>query len=145
MKKVGDGDWEKVTSLGEEMLITIDIEKDLLADGRVFYILRSHEGVVSMLFDQDDNPVTITIKTALFSTYAIAYTDNVEVAEAINSAADQEVTEQKAAPDEVEPPQAKGLPWWFILLLIAIVCAIIGTLVYKKRSKDDHSPKGGNI
>jgi len=84
MKKVGDAEWTKVTELSEELLVTLDIARELWAEGRTFYVLRSHDGEVTMLFDIDDDPYTITIKTRLFSTYALVYTDSPDAPKAPN-------------------------------------------------------------
>ena len=113
MKKIGDGDWEKVTDLNEELEITIEIDKELQADGRVFYVLRYHDGEVTTLEDQDNNPETITIKTRLFSTYAIAF-----------------IAESNAV--------KHGFPWWILILLLILVIiasAVTGTIIYIKNRK----------
>ena len=113
MKKIGDGDWEKVTDLNEELEITIEIDKELQADGRVFYVLRYHDGEVTTLEDQDNNPETITIKTKLFSTYAIAF-----------------IADSNAV--------KHGFPWWILILLlilIIIASAVTGTIIYIKNRK----------
>ena len=146
MKKIGDGDWQKVSNLSDEMLITIDIEADLLADGRVFYILRSHEGVVSMLFDMDDAPETITIKTALFSTYAIAYTDDAKTVTDINTAAGTDVSEVKVGPNGIDGIDGgTSFPWWIIILIIVAAAIACGFIIYRRRTDVDNSQKGGNI
>jgi len=129
LKKVGDGDWEKVPELAEELLITIDIEKELWAEGRVFYVLRSHEGAVTMLFDLDEEPETVTIKTGLFSTYALAYTDSAKTAEAIREAPDETKT-QPAPMDEAEG-QKITFPWWIIIIILLI--AAVGAYIYYRR------------
>ncbi len=113
MKKIGDGDWEKVTDLNEELEITIEIDKELQADGRVFYVLRYHDGEVTTLEDQDNNPETITIKTKLFSTYAIAF-----------------IADSNAV--------KHGFPWWILILLLILVIiasAVTGTIIYIKNRK----------
>ena len=84
MKSVGNGDWEYLTTLYDDIEITLDIDKGLQADGRIFYILRSHEGAVTMLFDLDEEPDTITISSRYFSTYALVYTDSPDMAEPVS-------------------------------------------------------------
>ncbi|MBO4898822.1 MAG: hypothetical protein J5509_00880 [Lachnospiraceae bacterium] len=140
MKSIGGGAWEKVTKLNEELLITIDIEEELRADGRTFYVLRSHDGSVTMLFDKDTDPDTISILSGLFSTYAIAYTDNAEVSEELEKVAE---SNDKAGTDlitnapstDVTTTKTGGFPWWIlILILVAAALAVGGFIIYKKRN-----------
>lgn len=71
--KIGGGDWNAVTRTQEPVEVVIGIPAQLQSDDRVFYIIRAHEGEYTLLEDMDDEPDTITIRTDMFSTYAIAY------------------------------------------------------------------------
>ena len=71
--KVGDGDWDAVAVADVPIEIVVGIPDELQSDGRTYYIARCHEGEYALLDDLDSEPDTITIKTELFSTYAIAY------------------------------------------------------------------------
>jgi len=71
--RVGEGGWDAVTSTDEPIEVVIGVSKELMEDGREFYIIRSHEGEYTLLRDMDDEPDTITISTNLFSAYALAY------------------------------------------------------------------------
>lgn len=84
MKSIGDGDWEYIPTLSEDIEITLDIDESLRSDERTFYILRSHDGAVTMLFDKDDDQNTITFSSKYFSTYALVYTDSPDVAKVLN-------------------------------------------------------------
>jgi len=84
MKSIGNGEWEYITTLSEDIEITLDIDESLRSDERTFYILRSHDGAVTMLFDKDDDQNTITFSSKYFSTYALVYTDSPDVAKALN-------------------------------------------------------------
>ena len=84
MKSIGNGEWEYITTLSEDIEITLDIDESLRSDDRTFYILRSHDGAVTMLFDKDDDQNTITFSSKYFSTYALVYTDSPDVAKALN-------------------------------------------------------------
>ena len=75
MKKIGSADWKKLSKLNDEMEISIDVPDELEKDGRSYFIMRNHDGSCYLLDDQDDQADTITIRTGLFSTYAIMYTD----------------------------------------------------------------------
>ena len=72
--KVGESDWDAVTDTGEPIDVVIEVPAGMRGEDREFYIARSHEGVYTLLQDLDDDPDTVTIRTELFSTYAIAYT-----------------------------------------------------------------------
>ena len=84
MKSIGNGEWEYITTLSEDIEITLDIDESLRSDERTFYILRSHDGAVTMLFDKDDDQNTITFSSKYFSTYALVYTDSPDVAKVLN-------------------------------------------------------------
>lgn len=78
---------EDVKELFQTIRLIIDVPEELQKTGRIFKIVRVHNGVAEILEDLDDNPGTITFETKLFSTYAIAYTDTAPVAPAFTSAA----------------------------------------------------------
>ena len=84
MKSIGNGEWEYITTLSEDIEITLDIDESLRSDERTFYILRSHDGAVTMLFDKDNDQNTITFSSKYFSTYALVYTDSPDVAKSLN-------------------------------------------------------------
>lgn len=71
--KVGGGEWNAVTRSNEPIEVVIGIPEEIRADGRAYYVIRSHEGEYDILTDRDDVPDTITIITDKFSAYAIAY------------------------------------------------------------------------
>lgn len=67
----------QVTSIsgGKTIRIVIPLSDDLVARENVS-VLRAHNGVAERLSDLDNNPHTYTIESALFSTYALVYTDS---------------------------------------------------------------------
>ncbi len=71
--KIGDGDWDAVTSTGEPIEAVMGIPKELVENGRKFYVIRAHDGEYTLLTDMDDDPKTITIRTDMFSAYALVY------------------------------------------------------------------------
>ena len=70
-----------VTETKTMIPITIAIPEEYLATGRTFSIVRVHDGIVTVLKDEDSDPRTITFSTNQFSTYAIVYKDTVAVEE----------------------------------------------------------------
>ena len=71
--KIGEGDWNAVARTQDPVEVVIGIPAELQRDDRTFYIIRAHEGQYTLLTDMDEEPDTITIRTDMFSTYAIAY------------------------------------------------------------------------
>ena len=115
MKSIGNGDWEYLTTLYDDIEITLNIDESLQADGRTFYILRSHEGAVTMLFDLDEAPETITISSKYFSTYALVYTDS---------------------PDGAIPISEKhGCIMHWIILALALIGELCAIIFRKRKDK----------
>ena len=71
--RIGEGDWDAVTSTGEPIEVVMGIPRELVENGRTFYVIRAHGGEYTLLTDMDDDPETVTIRTDLFSAYALAY------------------------------------------------------------------------
>ena len=71
--KIGESDWDAITSTEEPIEVVIGIPEDMRKDGREFYIIRAHEGEHTFMHDLDEEPDTVTISTDMFSSYAIAY------------------------------------------------------------------------
>ena len=71
--RVGESDWDAVTSTEEPIEVVIGIPEEFRENGREFYIIRAHEGEYALLADMDDDPETITVSTDRFSAYALAY------------------------------------------------------------------------
>ena len=79
-KKVGDAEAQPLTQLNKKIPITLKVPTELLpeseAQGRVYYIIRTHNGAVDLLDTTFDAKAgTITFETDRFSDYAIAYSD----------------------------------------------------------------------
>lgn len=71
--RIGESDWDTITSTEEPIEVVIGVPEDMREDGREFYIIRAHEGEHTFMHDLDEEPDTITISTDMFSSYAIAY------------------------------------------------------------------------
>ncbi len=72
MMKLVNGSSENVTSLSEPMQVVIEIPDEIYKKGKVYSVLRLHNGELSILPDIDDDEKTITFNTDRFSSYAIA-------------------------------------------------------------------------
>lgn len=64
-----------INELKEEMTFTIAIPEELKKEGRIFKVVRVHNGVADILDTTMNADGTVTFKTNLFSTYALAYAD----------------------------------------------------------------------
>ena len=71
--KIGDGNWDAITRSDEPIEVVIGVPEELQDGGRTYYIARAHEGEYTLLEDLDDEADTITIRTGMFSTYAIVF------------------------------------------------------------------------
>jgi len=71
--KLGQGDWNAINSTEEPIEVVIGIPEDLQEEGREYYIIRAHEGEHTLMRDLDEAADTVTIRTDMFSSYAIAY------------------------------------------------------------------------
>lgn len=73
--RIGEEEWNVVTETKEPIEVVMGIPEKLLSEDRKFYIIRAHNGEYTFMDDLDSEPDTITIRTDLFSSYAIAYVD----------------------------------------------------------------------
>jgi mRNA-degrading endonuclease RelE of RelBE toxin-antitoxin system len=71
--KIGDENWNQVTATNKPIDIVIAIPEEYKGLSDNYYIMRAHDGEYTLLYDNDDNPNTITISTGKFSTYALMY------------------------------------------------------------------------
>ncbi|MCR5001473.1 MAG: hypothetical protein K6A71_06735 [Lachnospiraceae bacterium] len=102
MMKQVNGMPVNIKELSVPLEVIIRIPDELYKEGKVYSVLRDHDGVVSVLPDLDDDPHTITFATDRFSSYAIA--------------------EQKATPKSMAVRFAIGAS---IALVIATLCFAI--------------------
>jgi hypothetical protein len=71
--KTSGGTSSVINSTDAELEVVIPIPEQYRKEGRKFYIIRNHNGVVDILQDIGDDPATIRFRTDRFSEYAIAY------------------------------------------------------------------------
>lgn len=118
--RVDEGDWNTISAIKEPIEISIGILKELQEDGRTFYIIRSHEGEYALLNDVGHDPNNITIRTNMFSAYAIAYRQK---------GMDYEQDEQMKCRLCHICPTFLGICYFagfaMIIALISIICVII--------------------
>lgn len=128
--RIGQNDWNAVREAREPIEIIIDVPEELQAYAADFYIVRVHEGAYTLLEDLDDAGETITIQTALFSTYAIAYTmEN-------GTPADGKCSLCHICPTFL------GI-CYFIWLAIIIAAVVIIILLLRRRKQGEEDERGG--
>ncbi|SDB48721.1 hypothetical protein SAMN02910298_02462 [Pseudobutyrivibrio sp. YE44] len=71
--KMGNESWNIVSETVEPISIVIKIPDTYKGLSDDYYILRLHDGELTLLPDQDNDKDTITISTSHFSTYALMY------------------------------------------------------------------------
>lgn len=77
LKKVGSNDATKVTETNGKVKASIVIPESLWKSGRIFEIIRVHDGVATAIAGTyDENTHVFTFETDKFSTYALAYKDS---------------------------------------------------------------------
>ena len=122
----GKGEWNAVHRIDEPVEIVIDMPEALRELSADFYIVRAHEGECTLLNDLDDAAQTITIETACFSTYAIAY----------------RLTDEAAGRCGLCHicPTFLGI-CYFIWLLLIVAAVIVVVIILRRRNEDTEEKK----
>lgn len=143
--RIDGGDWDAITLTSEPIEVVIGIPKELKADDREFYIIRSHDGEYTLLPDTDNDPDTITISTDMFSAYAIVYeqadnaddTDNTDNADETDDADKTQVSasEEKGAKCGLCHicPTFLGICCFIWLAIILAIFVIIWIVIRRKK------------
>lgn len=71
----GNEELGTLNELQEEIMITVAIPEELKAEGRIYKVIRNHDGEITVLDTIVNEDGTISFKTDKFSTYALAYAD----------------------------------------------------------------------
>ncbi len=71
--KTSGGITSVINNTTTDLEVVLPIPEQYRKEGRKFYVLRNHNGVVDVLDDIGNDPASITFKTDRFSEYAIAY------------------------------------------------------------------------
>ena len=121
--KIGEDDWNAVTQTHSPIEVVVQVPQELLAQGRTSYIIRAHEGEHALLEDMDADDSTIAVRTELFSTYAIAYPQ--EVQQAQSTCALCHIC-----------PTFLGICCFVWLAIALVIIAAVIVLYSKKRKKD---------
>lgn len=66
-------DYDEVSEHSSYIEVELNIPSSIRAANRVYKVIRIHDGEATVLDDIDDDPNTVTVRSKLFSTYAIIY------------------------------------------------------------------------
>ena len=77
-KRVDNSDWKYIPETNDMIRIALDVPEELVKSGRTFFVIRNHDGQMSVLRDLDGDDSTLTIETDRFSDYLVVYDDDIE-------------------------------------------------------------------
>lgn len=121
----------KLTQLTDKIKFSIEISKDLIQDGRTFYILKLHNGEVKRI-DGVLNGMNLEFKTDEFSTFALAYED-IETSGSVEPEQEPSKDVSNGEKDETPKTGEINIPTYVWISIAGI--ALIGLATTKKSSK----------
>jgi hypothetical protein len=142
-----DEDWNQINSTAEPIEIVMDIPEEYRGLSDVYYILRYHEGEITLLEDLDDNPDTITISTAFFSTYVLLYraAPVIETPSVEPPAVEDVVEEEKCHVCHMCPTFLGICLFIWLLIIVGALTFILSVLVLKDNKKEMEKQKAGDV
>lgn len=126
MLMAGDEELGTLNELKEEITITVAIPDELKAEGRIYKVIRNHDGEITVLDTIVNEDGTISFKTDKFSTYALAYAD----AETTNT---NPVIKPTTPSTDSKAPQTGDNSSVMVYVAICLV-ALAAIVVTKKRN-----------
>ena len=134
-KKVGGNAATKVTETNGKVKASILIPESLWKSGRIFEIIRVHDGVATAIAGTyDENTHVFTFETDKFSTYALAYKDPASSSDSgttsDSSSSNSSNSTQSTAPKTGDPNDIRV---WYLLLIASL--GGLGFLGYSKKKK----------
>ena len=86
---------EKISETAGAVAISIQIPENLRKDDRIFYIVRIHDGVATLIKPSQSGN-TLTFETDQFSTYVLVYIDKVDLSKTEEKTVDTPATDTPA-------------------------------------------------
>ena len=124
--KVDGVELDKITKTAEPLTFKIAIPEELIKEGRVFTVIRVHEGQTEVLkTEAKDGYLYFTSDE--FSTYALSYKD------AADKQNENTNTENTKADKKPVTGDKSSVLLWFVLLLLCVT-AIVGSVMYIRKS-----------
>ena len=134
-KKVGSNDATKVTETNGKVKASIVIPESLWKSGRIFEIIRVHDGVATAIAGTyDENTHVFTFETDKFSTYALAYKDPASSSDS-TSTSDSNSSNSSNSTQSTAPKTGdlNDIRVWYLLLIASL--GGLGFLGYSKKKK----------
>ncbi len=113
----------EINKLSKDMTFTIAVPEDLVKEGRVFVVLRMHEGETTVLETTMNSDGTLSFKTDRFSTYALAYVD-VPVEDA-----EEDTDTEGDIPSGSTVTEEEGGSNFTVFIIVGLIIVIIAALV----------------
>ncbi|MGN0329484.1 MAG: hypothetical protein ACI4D4_10975, partial [Lachnospira sp.] len=143
LMKAGDENPSKISNTSKDMTITIKVPEKLINTNadieRTYFIIRVHDGQVDKIYGTyDKDNKTYTFKTDRFSTYALAYSDEItpehEHADSDNDGKCDVCGQDmgSGSGDSTTTGDAAHTAVWFILIMLSGLGLV---LPYSKRHK----------
>ncbi len=122
-----------LNKLSKPITFTIAVPEDMMQDGRVFVVLRMHEGETTVLETTVNPDGTISFETDRFSTYALAYID------VVSDETEGDATVEDVAPDTDTTEEEGGNYTAFIIIgiIILILAALFIIFLALKNKKKE--------
>ena len=125
-----------LNKLSEEIVLTFEIPSEWKKEGRIFNVIRVHEGATDVLDVWENEDGTVSFKTDRFSTYALVYTDPAEDEDDDSTSTPN--PDDSTTPDDSEttPPDTgdKNMTSvYFFVLLAGLAMAITGVKTSKRK------------
>ena len=146
--KTNEKELGKLTQLTEKMKFSMEISKDLIKEGRKFFIIKSHGDEVKII-EATLNGIKLEFETDQFSTFALAYEDAKAIedgeednsgdvpGESIEQPKDETEEPKEEAKEDVNVPNTGDN---IVLYIVLVLIAVAGIIVSKKlnTTKSNH-------
>ncbi len=135
-----------IDELDKEITFTVAVPDALKAEGRIFFIIRLHNGTAERLDTVMNDDGTLSFSTDKFSTYALGYTDTASTTDPDDTTNPDDTTtppddttkpEDTTTPEDTDEPKTgdnANIMLWIALLGVSVIGAYL-TVVYTRRGK----------
>ena len=120
----------QLTQLTDKIKFSVEISKDLIKEGRTFYILKLHNGEVKRI-EAILNGTNLEFETDEFSTFALAYED-VENSGSVEAEKEPSHNVNDGEKDETPKTGSTNVPTYLYLILACV--SLIGILIKKQEN-----------
>lgn len=129
-KKVGNEDATRVANLNGNIKISFVVPEELRKDGRIYEMIRVHEGVPTVITGTyDAETYTFTFETNQFSSYALAYKDATTIENPNNT-----TNTETSKPSAPQTGDVNDNWFWFIVMFLGM--GTIGIMMLYRRKNE---------